>query len=199
MRDNPNRPAPSPSAPGDRGSDMSIRSEPFGALDWRVGATRSERASNGSLTTEIGGAAEFEVLVEVPGAGALVVDPPGDRTRLDRRPRRRATRSSARRRDSHRTDERGAMPVQGPQNRHRDRQVGDGEERGPDSQELAQTGPSVSPVPAQPPATEVPERRCWRCLLMFPGDRSRAPTRTPGWWLCNPCDHALLGAELRET
>ena len=31
--------------------------------------------------------------------------------------------------------------------------------------------------------TEVPQRRCWRCLQMFPGDATRAPTPTPEWWL----------------
>jgi hypothetical protein len=40
--------------------------------------------------------------------------------------------------------------------------------------------------------TEIAERRCWRCLQMFPGDSSRASTPTPEWWLCEPCDRILL-------
>ena len=40
--------------------------------------------------------------------------------------------------------------------------------------------------------TDVAERRCWRCLQMFPGDSTRAPTPTPEWWLCEPCDRILL-------
>ena len=40
--------------------------------------------------------------------------------------------------------------------------------------------------------TEIAERRCWRCLQMFPGDPSRASTPTPEWWLCEPCDRILL-------
>ena len=42
--------------------------------------------------------------------------------------------------------------------------------------------------------TDVAERRCWRCLLMFPGDSTEAPTPTPQWWLCGPCDRILLPA-----
>jgi hypothetical protein len=38
----------------------------------------------------------------------------------------------------------------------------------------------------------VVERRCWRCLRMFPGDATRAPTKTPEWWLCQPCERVLL-------
>jgi hypothetical protein len=37
--------------------------------------------------------------------------------------------------------------------------------------------------------TDVAERRCWRCLQMFPGDSTRTP---PQWWLCDPCDRILL-------
>jgi hypothetical protein len=59
----------------------------------------------------------------------------------------------------------------------------------------------VSPLGEEldPTVTEVPQRRCWRCLQMFPGDATRTPTRTPEWWLCEPCDRILLGAKHRAT
>jgi hypothetical protein len=47
--------------------------------------------------------------------------------------------------------------------------------------------------------TDVAERRCWRCLHMFPGDSTRAPTPTPQWWLCDPCDRILLPARQRAA
>ena len=47
--------------------------------------------------------------------------------------------------------------------------------------------------------TDVAERRCWRCLQMFPGDSTTAPTPTPQWWLCAPCDRILLPARLRAA
>jgi hypothetical protein len=47
--------------------------------------------------------------------------------------------------------------------------------------------------------TDVAERRCWRCLHMFPGDWRRAPTPTPEWWLCDPCDRVLLPAKQRAA
>jgi hypothetical protein len=47
--------------------------------------------------------------------------------------------------------------------------------------------------------TDVAERRCWRCLQMFPGDPTRAPTPTPEWWLCGPCDRILLAPEHRAA
>jgi hypothetical protein len=47
--------------------------------------------------------------------------------------------------------------------------------------------------------TDVAERRCWRCLKMFPGDPTRAPTPTPEWWLCDPCDRILLPAKQRAA
>jgi hypothetical protein len=47
--------------------------------------------------------------------------------------------------------------------------------------------------------TDVAERRCWRCLKMFPGDPTRAPTPTPEWWLCDPCDGILLPAKQRAA
>jgi len=39
----------------------------------------------------------------------------------------------------------------------------------------------------------VAERRCGRCLQMFPGDATRAPTTRSEWWLCEPCERILLG------
>ena len=47
--------------------------------------------------------------------------------------------------------------------------------------------------------TDVAERRCWRCLQMFPGDSTRAPTPTPQWWLCDPCDRILLAPAQRAA
>jgi hypothetical protein len=47
--------------------------------------------------------------------------------------------------------------------------------------------------------TDVAERRCWRCLQMFPGDSTQAPTPTPQWWLCDPCDRILLPARQRAA
>jgi hypothetical protein len=47
--------------------------------------------------------------------------------------------------------------------------------------------------------TDVAERRCWRCLQMFPGDSTAAPTPTPQWWLCEPCERILLPAKQRAA
>lgn len=47
--------------------------------------------------------------------------------------------------------------------------------------------------------TDVAERRCWRCLQMFPGDSTRPPTPTPEWWLCAPCDRILLAPTHRAA
>jgi hypothetical protein len=47
--------------------------------------------------------------------------------------------------------------------------------------------------------TDVAERRCWRCLQMFPGDSTEAPTPTPQWWLCDPCDRILLAPAQRAA
>jgi len=98
-----------------------------------------------------------------------------------------------------RPHERGAMPNEVPPNQHRDRQVAEGHERRQDGHDDGQPIPSEIPVGPEGPSIGVPERRCWRCLQMFPGDPTREPTRTPEWWLCNPCDHVLLGAELRAA
>jgi hypothetical protein len=47
--------------------------------------------------------------------------------------------------------------------------------------------------------TDVAERRCWRCLQMFPGDSTMAPTPRPQWWLCDPCDRILLAPKQRAA
>jgi hypothetical protein len=93
--------------------------------------------------------------------------------------------------------ERGAMPNEVPPIEHRDRQVAGERERRQDGLVDGQPVPSDIPVEPERPSIGVPERRCWRCLQMFPGDPTREPTRTPEWWLCDPCDHVLLGADLR--
>jgi hypothetical protein len=41
------------------------------------------------------------------------------------------------------------------------------------------------------------ERRCWRCLQMFPGD-GPVPARED-FWLCEPCDATLLPSKLRPS
>ena len=52
------------------------------------------------------------------------------------------------------------------------------------------------PIPAHEnrhrAAVEFAERRCWRCLKMFPGDAPAGPSPTADFWLCDPCDAALI-------
>ena len=48
----------------------------------------------------------------------------------------------------------------------------------------------TSTVPQAP--TELAERRCWRCLQMFPGDAARPVAPHEDFWLCGPCAAALL-------
>ncbi|HWM21549.1 MAG TPA: hypothetical protein VNO51_17790 [Ilumatobacteraceae bacterium] len=43
-----------------------------------------------------------------------------------------------------------------------------------------------------PVTTEFAERRCWRCLKMFPGDAPAGPSPTADFWLCDPCDASLI-------
>ena len=57
----------------------------------------------------------------------------------------------------------------------------------------------LEPAAAMVTDTDVSPRRCWRCLQMFPGDPTRAPTATPEWWLCDPCDHKLLARGIHFT
>ena len=52
-------------------------------------------------------------------------------------------------------------------------------------------------VPRAP--TEVAERRCWRCLQMFPSDADRVPPIREEFWLCNPCEATLLPSKRRTT
>jgi hypothetical protein len=44
----------------------------------------------------------------------------------------------------------------------------------------------------EPAAPEFIERRCWRCLKMFPGDAPAGPSPTADFWLCGPCDATLI-------
>ena len=43
-----------------------------------------------------------------------------------------------------------------------------------------------------PAAAEFAERRCWRCLQMFPGDAPVGPSPSADFWLCDPCDATLI-------
>jgi hypothetical protein len=38
----------------------------------------------------------------------------------------------------------------------------------------------------------VDERRCWRCLKMFPGNAGYGASGHEEFWLCDPCQAALL-------
>jgi hypothetical protein len=51
--------------------------------------------------------------------------------------------------------------------------------------------PAAQP-PGMEPASEIVERRCWRCLKMFPGDGPAGPSPTADFWLCDPCDATLI-------
>ena len=46
---------------------------------------------------------------------------------------------------------------------------------------------------------DLAERRCWRCLHMFPGDPDRSPPVHAEFWLCEPCAAALLPSRGRTT
>jgi hypothetical protein len=53
--------------------------------------------------------------------------------------------------------------------------------------------PDIAASPHEAPdEAAVADRRCWRCLQMFPGDASLAPTAFEGWWVCDPCDASLF-------
>jgi len=43
------------------------------------------------------------------------------------------------------------------------------------------------------------ERRCWRCLHMFPGDAERGARARDEFWLCDPCEATLLPSKQRAT
>jgi hypothetical protein len=43
--------------------------------------------------------------------------------------------------------------------------------------------------------TEPAERRCWRCLRMFPGDTDALGPGGDEFWLCDPCAAILLPAK----
>ena len=92
------------------------------------------------------------------------------------------------------------MPDKSPQN-HDTTNVGrslKGQTRRQDG-EVRRTVAAVIPVRPRRSPIEVPERRCWRCLHMFPGDPAREPTPTPEWWLCDPCEQMLLGSTRRAA
>jgi len=46
--------------------------------------------------------------------------------------------------------------------------------------------------------SDVAEQRCWRCLQLFPGGSTRAPTPTPQWF-CGPCDRILRAPTQRAA
>jgi hypothetical protein len=48
------------------------------------------------------------------------------------------------------------------------------------------------PDEIDPAAAVFAERRCWRCLKMFPGDAPAGPSPTADFWLCDPCDATLI-------
>lgn len=52
--------------------------------------------------------------------------------------------------------------------------------------------PPAGHPPGIAPASEVAERRCWRCLKMFPGDGPAGPSPTADFWLCETCDATLI-------
>jgi hypothetical protein len=54
------------------------------------------------------------------------------------------------------------------------------------------TVPAASGDPGDIEPVEFVERRCWRCLKMFPGDAPAGPSPTADFWLCDPCDAALI-------
>jgi hypothetical protein len=43
------------------------------------------------------------------------------------------------------------------------------------------------------------ERRCWRCLHMFPADSERGAPAREQFWLCEPCEATLLPSKQRAT
>jgi hypothetical protein len=53
--------------------------------------------------------------------------------------------------------------------------------------------------PALQAPTEMAERRCWRCLQMFPGDADRSPLVRDEFWLCDQCEATLLPSKRRAT
>jgi hypothetical protein len=52
---------------------------------------------------------------------------------------------------------------------------------------------TTTPAAPSPPT----ERRCWRCLHMFPGDAERGTPVRPEFWLCDPCEAILLPSKRR--
>lgn len=62
----------------------------------------------------------------------------------------------------------------------------------PNTDESATPDPTAQPSELEPMSPEFAERRCWRCLKMFPGDAAAGPSPTADFWLCGPCDATLL-------
>ncbi len=52
-------------------------------------------------------------------------------------------------------------------------------------------------IPAAPEA--LAERRCGRCLHMFPADADYAMLARVEFWLCGPCHAVLLSPKERAT
>jgi hypothetical protein len=50
-----------------------------------------------------------------------------------------------------------------------------------------------------PPAPEFAQRRCWRCLQMFPGDADWPSPVGDEFWLCDPCAAVLLPSKRRPS
>jgi hypothetical protein len=66
----------------------------------------------------------------------------------------------------------------------------------PHADELSNSTTPVAPAPRagepDPAPVEFAERRCWRCLQMFPGDAPAGPSPSADFWLCDPCDATLI-------
>jgi len=43
------------------------------------------------------------------------------------------------------------------------------------------------------------ERRCWRCLQMFPSEAGLNAANLADFWLCDPCAATLLPSRRRPT
>jgi hypothetical protein len=54
------------------------------------------------------------------------------------------------------------------------------------------TAPAAPADEIEAAAPEFAERRCWRCLQMFPGDSPAGPAPTADFWLCDRCDATLI-------
>ena len=57
---------------------------------------------------------------------------------------------------------------------------------------------TLNDAAADTPST-LTERRCWRCLHMFPRDPAHGPPTWDEFWLCDPCQASLLPSKQRAT